>query len=127
MDRGVQVSDTEATPYQLAESLSWPLTAAVEAPQVTASSQHVSVEQDLYYTGRYNDFGCTALVLRVLVLSTAAMCVMSFVLSVVYTHESFVWFSVAYVSLLLLCGLLLICVWTYRRNIWSICGRNLLY
>ena len=75
---------------------------------------------DLYYTGSYNDFGCTKIVVKMLNLTFFVSIIIFFVLSIYDHADSIIWFTMSYTCLLIFMFLVFVFIWTYRRNIWSV-------
>jgi hypothetical protein len=74
-------------------------------------------DDDIYYTGRYNSFGCASIMLKYIVWSTLGLAVLLFIASFVFIQASFYLFFLAYISLLLFCMSVVIYAWTYRQLI----------
>ena len=72
---------------------------------------------DIYYTGVYNDFGCTRYILNTMMITLCITCIITFILSFIFVYISLILFCIASICLLLLCICLLIYIWTNRYRI----------
>ena len=72
---------------------------------------------DIYYTGVYNDFGCTRYILNSMMITLCITCIITFILSFIFVYVSLILFCIAYICLLLLCICLLVYIWTNRYRI----------
>lgn len=72
---------------------------------------------DLYYSGRFNSFGCTRPSLRQISLALSASLVALVALFLLSSDQAFIWFMFAFLNVLLLLLCLAIVVWTDRTKL----------